>query len=142
MATYAAQADIDDLYGVDLLKKIADYDRDGQPDPDVVEKGLQNADSIIDAYLSAQYTLPLGWKPDVLKTCAIDIAVYKIALGRTGRTDEMRIRYEDALKLLEKISTGKVGIGTPPDDDGNGEPDVPDPGAGTRRGRILNVSRG
>lgn len=120
---YATKEDIDDLYGEDLLVRVADYDRDGTPDDAVVAKGLQAADEICDAYLSAQYTIPVTPTPGVVKNCAIDIAVYKMALGRTGRTDEMRVRYEDALALLEKISTGKVGLGLPPvtetDPDGN-----------------------
>jgi phage gp36-like protein len=111
---YASKDDIDKLYGTDLLVRVADYDRDGQPDPDVVARGLEGADEICDAYLSAQYPVPVVPTPGVVKNCAIDIAVYKMALGRGGRTDEMRVRYEDALALLEKISTGKVGLGQPP----------------------------
>lgn len=126
---YATKEDIDELYGTDLLVKIADYDRDGTPDPLVVDKGLQAADEICDAYLSAQYTIPVVPAPGVVKNCAIDIAVYKIALGRGGRTDEMRVRYEDALALLEKISTGKVGLGLPPTTgtDENGDPVTTNP---------------
>jgi phage gp36-like protein len=126
---YATKEDIDELYGTDLLVKIADYDRDGTPDPLVVDKGLQAADEICDAYLSAQYTIPVIPTPGVVKNCAIDIAVYKIALGRGGRTDEMRVRYEDALALLEKISTGKVGLGLPPTTgtDENGDPVTTNP---------------
>ncbi|WP_316196576.1 DUF1320 domain-containing protein [Bradyrhizobium sp. SZCCHNS3053] len=111
---YATKEDIDELYGTALLVRIADYNNDREPDPEVIAKGLESADEICDAYLSAQYTIPVTPTPGVVKNCAIDIAVYKIALGRTGRTDEMRVRYEDALKLLEKISTGKVGLGLPP----------------------------
>ena len=120
---YATKEDIDDLYGTDLLVRVADYDRDGAPDTEVVDRGLQSADEICDAYLSAKYTIPVTPTPGVVKNCAVDIAIYKIALGRAGRTDEMRIRYEDALAILEKISTGKIGLGLPPttgtDPDGN-----------------------
>jgi phage gp36-like protein len=112
---YASKDDIDELYGTDLLVRVADYDKDGHPDTEIIAKGLQAADEICDAYLSAQYTIPVVPTPGVVKNCAIDIAVYKMALGRTGRTDEMRVRYEDALALLEKISTGKVGLGLPPE---------------------------
>src|SRR4051794_21206601 len=99
---YANKEDIDELYGTDLLVRVADYDKDGQPDDDVVAKGLQNADDICNAYLSAQYSVPVTPTPGVVRTCAIDIAVYKMALGRTGRTDEMRIRYEDSLAILDR----------------------------------------
>lgn len=126
---YATKEDIDELYGTDLLVRVADYDRDGTPDPAVVAKGLEGADEICDAYLSAQYTIPVVPTPGVVRNCAIDIAIYKMALGRTGRTDEMRVRYEDALALLEKISTGKVGLGLPPTtvDNGDGTTTTTDP---------------
>jgi phage gp36-like protein len=118
---YATKEDIDELYGTDLLVRVADYDRDGTPDPDVVAKGLKSADEICDAYLSAMYTIPVVPTPGVVQTCAIDIAVYKMALNLTSRTTEMRTRYEDALALLEKISTGKVGLGLPPETTDNGD---------------------
>jgi phage gp36-like protein len=138
---YASKDDIDDLYGEDLLKRIADPLKTGTPDADIVARGLQAADEICDAYLSAQYTVPVSPTPGVVKNCAIDIAVYKIALGRAQRSDEMRIRYEDALALLERISTGKVGLGLPPvDSDGDGIPDK-DPNA-KRKGRIIDIGRG
>lgn len=126
---YATKDDIDQLYGADLLIRIADYDRDGAADPEVVNRGLQSADEICNAYLSAQYSVPVLPTPGVVRTCAIDIAVYKIALGRGGRTDEMRVRYEDALSLLERISTGKVGLGLPPEEgtDEDGNPTTTDP---------------
>jgi phage gp36-like protein len=126
---YASKEDIDELYGTDLLVRVADYDKDGTPDPLVVSKGLRAADEICDAYLSAQYTIPVVPTPGVVQNCAIDIAVYKMALGRGSRSDEMRVRYEDALTLLEKISTGKVGLGLPPTTgtDDNGDPTTTNP---------------
>jgi phage gp36-like protein len=139
---YATKEDIDQLYGEDLLVRVADYDRDGTPDDEVVARGLMAADEICDAYLSAQYTIPVTPTPGVVKNCAIDIAVYKIALGRSGRTDEMRVRYEDALALLEKISSGKVGLGLPPvtGTDGSGNPTTTDPNV-KRSGRSFDVGR-
>ncbi|MGJ4945074.1 gp436 family protein [Bradyrhizobium sp. HKCCYLS1011] len=146
MMGYASKEDIDDLYGTDLLVRIADYDRDGVPDPLVIQRGLDGADEICDAYLSSQYTVPVVPTPGIVKNCAIDIAVYKIALGRTGRTDEMRVRYEDALAILEKISTGKVGLGLPPvtttGTDANGNPVITTTNPNvTRGGRSFDCGR-
>jgi phage gp36-like protein len=111
---YATKTDVDDLYGTDLLVRVADYNRDGVPDQDVIDRGLQASDEICNAYLSSQYSLPVSPVPGVVKNCAIDIAVYKMALGRGARTDEMRVRYEDALSMLDKIATGKIGLGLLP----------------------------
>jgi phage gp36-like protein len=123
---YATEEDIDELYGTDLLVRVADYDKDGTPDADVVANGLRNADDICNAYLSAQYSVPVTPIPGIVRTCAIDIAVYKMALGRSSRTDEMRVRYEDALAILDRISKGTVGLGLPPvtttTTDANGNP--------------------
>jgi len=134
--------DIDDLYGVDLLVRIADFDRDGTPDPDVIEKALRGADEICDAFLSAQYTVPVTPTPGVIRSCAIDIAVYKIALGAATRTTEMRQRYEDAIELLKQIAAGKVGLGQPPagDPDGDGPLEPTDP-IGKRKGRAFDTWR-
>lgn len=139
---YATKEDIDELYGTDLLVRVADYNKDGTPDPEVVARGLQSADEVCNAYLSAQYTIPVVPTPGVVRTCAIDIAVYKMALGRGVRTDEMRVRYEDALALLEKISTGKVGLGLPPTtvDNGDGTTTTTDPNV-KRSGRSFDTGR-
>jgi phage gp36-like protein len=123
---YATKDDIVELYGPDLLVRVADYDKDGQPDDDVVAKGLQNADDICNAYISAQYSVPVTPTPGIVRTCAIDIAVYKMALGRASRTDEMRVRFDDALALLDRISKGTIGLGLAPvtttTTDANGNP--------------------
>lgn len=137
---YATKDDIDALYGNELLIRIADQDGDGTPDDAVITQGIQGADEIIDAYLSAQFSVPVSPVPGIVRSCAIDIAVYRIALGRTKRTDEMRQRYEDALAILDKISKGTVGLGVPQSDsDGDG---VNDTGLPTHRGGFLTVMRG
>jgi phage gp36-like protein len=138
---YATKDDIEELYGADLLVRVSDVNKDGVADEEVIERGLQGADEICNAYLSAQYTIPVVPTPGVVRNCAIDIAVYKMALQRGGRTEEMRIRYEDALALLDKISAGKVGLGLPPvDTDGDGTPDTDI--NEKRKGRIFDIGRG
>jgi phage gp36-like protein len=107
---YATQADIDNLYGANLLIRIADKDKDGVPDQEIVDAGLAAADDIIDGYVGAVATLPLSPVPGLLRRCAIDIAIYSIALGRTERTDEMRVRYDDALCFLDKIGKGLIAL--------------------------------
>jgi phage gp36-like protein len=141
MASYAIQADVDDLYGEDLLVRVADHDGDDIPDPDIVESGLAGATNIINSYISARYQLPLSVVPGILKTFCIDIGVYKMALTDTRRTAEMRQRYVDAMQMLKDIAKGEAGLGIiPTDDDGDGNPDQPESNA-PRRGRSINVGR-
>ena len=92
--SYANQADIEDLYGFDLLVRVADPNKTGAPDADLIAQGLQGADDIINAYLSAQYPVPLSPVPGSIRSMAVDIALYRMAIKRAMRTDEMRQRYD------------------------------------------------
>ena len=76
-------------------------------------EALDDATQEIDGYLGARYTLPLPTAPKLLKRHAIDIALYQIASEADKATDELRLRYTDAVKLLEKISKGTVTLGLP-----------------------------
>jgi len=140
MAHYALQRDVVALYGSELLVRVADLDHDDQPDPDVVEAGLQAADDIINAYLSAKYTVPVTSVSGALRKCAIDIGIYTMAQEVTSRTEEMRRRYEDALAMLKLMAAGSIGLGLPPvDNDGDG---IPDSNPNMRKSaRIITVSR-
>lgn len=117
---YCTQADIEKLYGANLLVKIADKDRDGVADQEIVDGGLEAADDLIDGYVGAIAPLPISPVPGVLRRIAIDVAVYSIALGRTERTDEMRVRYDDALALLDKIGKGLIALVPPSSGAGSG----------------------
>lgn len=128
MATYAVKSDIDDAYGPDLLIKVADNDRDGVPDQEVVDRALKSASGIINGYLQTKYTLPLPGTSSLLVELCVDIAVYKMCLLRSVRTQEMRVRYDDAICTLKDISSGKV---VPVVDGDDGSVDPGDGGTGT-----------
>lgn len=113
MAVYASKADIDALYGERLLARIVDRDDDGEADTTGVEAALLSADRLIDGYVGSAYTLPLPSIPPILTELAIDIAVYRVSLELGSRTDEMRIRYDDAVCRLKDISNGKLTLAFP-----------------------------
>jgi phage gp36-like protein len=109
---YANEQDIIDKYGAEALVITADHDGDGVADPAVVARGLSDAGDEINTYIGSRYPLPLTYAPPILKPLCIDIALYKMSVGITV-TDEKRLRYEDALKLLVKIAEGKITLGLP-----------------------------
>ncbi|WP_027366938.1 gp436 family protein [Desulfocurvibacter africanus] len=109
--SYASQQDIVDRYGEEALVLLADRDNDGVADPDVIAQTLADADAEIDAYLAARYQLPLATVPAVLKRLAVDIVVYRLAADAGTGTEERRQRYEDAVDLLKRISTGQASLG-------------------------------
>ena len=120
---YATQADVEAIYP-DILKIVADHDDDGEADAAVVARGLAEADGIIDSHLSVQYALPLAQVPAFLRAIAVDIAVYRMALDQSVRTEEMRLRYEDHVKHLQRIADGKAGLGVSVLGEGETNPDA------------------
>jgi phage gp36-like protein len=116
---YATQQDIIDRYGEDELIVAADHDGDGTADTAVVEQGLQDASEEIDVYIGERYPLPLAVVPPVLKRVCVDMALYHMS-APPAITEEKRKRFEDAVKLLTLISTGKVSLGaSDPEGSGN-----------------------
>lgn len=109
--SYAAETDIAARYGSNLLLTIADPDGTGAVNAALVTQALSDADQLIDSHVQERYQLPMSPVPSLLVTLAVDIAVYRIA---TLPTDEMRNRYQDALKLLKNIATGTLQLGATP----------------------------
>ena len=108
--SYATQQDIIDRYGDDDLIIAADHDGDGVADEAVVTQGLSDATDLINTYIGKRETLPLTTVPAVLKRLCVDIALYLMSKP-PSITEEKRKRYEDAVKLLQAISDGKVSLG-------------------------------
>ncbi len=120
--TYATQDDIAALYGQELLAIVGDRAGDGTIDAEAVTAALEMATSEIDTYLAARYNVPLASVPPYIKQICIDIAVYRLAHSDAPRTEEMRRRYEDAIRFLTAFAKGTVevpGIDDGGEDDGS-----------------------
>lgn len=107
--TYATATDLEQRYGVDELTQLTDTTDAGVPDAAVVALALGDATAEVDGYLSARYVLPLPTVPTVLTRITCDIARYRLWADRAS--DEVRRRYDDAVKLLTNISKGVVSLG-------------------------------
>jgi phage gp36-like protein len=88
-----------------------------------VDKAITTADSVIDGYLRGRYSLPLSTVPELIKTIAIDIAVYKLYERRLEleMPEAMTNRYKNAGKLLEQIQKGLIKLGIESPDTGPGQ---------------------
>jgi phage gp36-like protein len=125
VSAYIEAQDIIDTYGQLQFNRISSPKADGVSDPKVVQRGIDSASSIIDMYLGGRFTLPLAVVPPVLVELAVDIAIYKMPLGPTTRTPEMRLRYDDALKMLAQIAAGTLSLGLSTEDlTANGDADT------------------
>jgi phage gp36-like protein len=133
---YATRKDLEEIYGDRMISMLADLrdvahatrdlNGDGMVTPedakleearlqteidDRVSKALEAATAEIDAYVCVKYPLPLPSVPRILINVCRDIAIYR--MGATQQTTEMRQRYEDAVELLGKISSGKAMLAFP-----------------------------
>ena len=88
------------------LVDLTDLAGTGAPDAGIVGSALDKASAMIDNYLARRYRVPLTVVPDVVKGWALDIALYR--LYREAPTEPVQVRYEDALRQLRDISTGRA----------------------------------
>lgn len=105
---YATQQDLIDRFGLDEITQISDETGSGTLDTGRVAQALADANAQVDGYLGTRYTLPLSTVPPALTLNACDVARYRLA---RMPTDEMRQRYQDALRWLGKVATGEYGLG-------------------------------
>lgn len=124
--SYAIRQDLIDRFGQQELLQLLDRDGDGIEDSGLLTRVLADADAEIDSYLSGRYTLPLSPVPARLPALACDIARYR--LYATQATDEVRNRYQDAIKFLTLVAKGEVELGTntPVATGGSPKSDAPD----------------
>jgi phage gp36-like protein len=79
----------------------------------VVDQAIAQAESLINGYIGGRYQLPLVTVPELVKTFALDITVYKIYLRRKKKTplEGVKAAYEDAMKQLRDVQSGKLFLG-------------------------------
>ena len=89
----------------------------GEIDASVVARALSDAEAEMDGYLGVKYKLPVTAQTDRLRAVSCDLAHYRLCADRI--TDEVRARYEDAVRWLRDIAAGRaVIVGAAPPDGG------------------------
>ncbi|HSH71545.1 MAG TPA: DUF1320 domain-containing protein [Methylophilaceae bacterium] len=109
--TYASQQNMIDRFGEREVIALTDRNNDGAIDVAALTRGLEAADSEINTYLLDRYSLPLASTPLVLADKACDITRYLLCGAETVATEDIRDRYKDAIKFLEKVQMGKASLG-------------------------------
>ncbi|MCB5204250.1 DUF1320 domain-containing protein [Neorhizobium sp. T786] len=116
MAAYATIADLEARFPSDLALVAAD-EATGLRDDVRIGHGLDDASTEIRAILAARYSpaelAALDQSSlDVLRVYAIDVAFYRIALAFSRSTENIKERYDQAIKRLEAIASGKGALTT------------------------------
>lgn len=109
---YAAEADLIDRFGESELVQLTDTTQSGEVDAARLALELDSASGQMDMYLGARNPLPLtnitqGQSSELTRLCC-DIARYRLWNDRAS--DEVRIRYQDAVGVLEMIAKGTLPL--------------------------------
>lgn len=111
---YATKDNMVSRFGLHEVIAISDRENSGDIDEAVLGAALVEATAEIEGYLAGRYALPLASVPPLVAGLCCDIARYRLSGASVLETDATRNRYRDAVRLLEQISAGKVGLGLDP----------------------------
>lgn len=124
---YASLSDIDSRARQEAYLLVAESEAaPGELDAAAITQAFDDATGEMDTYIGKRYPLPLVFSPAILTRLCLDIALYQLGLDAHGNTEEKRQRYEDAIRLLVRISKGEVELdlssSAAPDTDEDGNP--------------------
>lgn len=108
---YCTQQDLITRYGQDELIQLSDKQQNlGVIDESVVAAAIADADSLIDGYVGSRFPNQVNPYPRSLVRISCEIARYY--LYENIVPDDVKDRYNEAVKSLKAISKGEISIGT------------------------------
>ncbi|MEQ9860627.1 DUF1320 domain-containing protein [Pectobacterium cacticida] len=112
---YATRDDMVHAFGEKECVSLTDRKYTGDIDDEVISGALTRASAEIDSYLVGRYPVPWPDTPGVLVGRCCDMARYFLCGASVQSTEQIRARYEDAVRYLEQVAAGKVSLGKMPD---------------------------
>jgi phage gp36-like protein len=111
--SYATLTDLQKVIDYAVLVDLTDDAGSGEIDTAKTDQALAAADVEIDAYLARdeRYSLPLNPAPSIVTKLAADIAIYNLYARRSGPPEHWQKRYDNAIKMLERIGKGELSLG-------------------------------
>lgn len=108
---YATQDDFIKTFSKRETVSLTDEARTGEVGAENLENALERSSAIIDGYLVGRYSLPWADTPRILTGYCCDIARYQLASDYNILTEEIKLRYDDAIKFLTAVASGKINLG-------------------------------
>lgn len=107
--SYAEVSHLVERFGEVEIRQLTDRAHQGEIDPAIAERALDDATAEIDGYLAARYVLPLAHVPTVLVRLCADMARYY--LYDDHAPEQVVMRFKAALDTLLRISRGDIDLG-------------------------------
>ena len=95
---------------------------------------IARAETEVNAYAGVQYTIPLDPVPEVIRDVTARIAAYRLGM-RKQRGEVFRADYDDAVRFLKDVASGKATLG--PEAGGDPEPPREDGGSVQVNDRVF-----
>lgn len=109
---YCTKNDLHQRFGNSEIDQLIDRDNDGTEDAGVLDACIAYSDAMIDGYLAARYTIPITATSPLLVGISCDIVRYK--LWDDNAPKEIRIRFDDAVRVLRDIANGVMTLPNSP----------------------------
>ena len=108
--SYATQQNMIDRFGQREIIQLTDKATPpaGAIDITVLGQALDDADAMINGYVSVRFSLPLTDVPQQIVRIACDLARYFLD---KKQSEEVRLRYDQAVAWLRDVSAGRVNLG-------------------------------
>ncbi len=109
---YSTVEDLKKLIDEQTLTALTDDEGSGSVNIERVNEAIDIADREIDAYLSGKFSVPFAEPPEIIKNISAQMAIYHLFSRRTEDYPKVWAdKYENCLKLLEKIQSGEILLG-------------------------------
>lgn len=114
---YITQSDLEEAVGgVDRLIHLTDDAGTGEVNAVPVNKAIAYAEGVFESYLRTRYSLPVP-ATEMVKAINTQLALLKIE-SRRATTDEgkyklVKVEHDQAVALLQAISSGKAALDVP-----------------------------
>lgn len=116
---YCTVTDLEKALDKERLLDLTDDEGFGKVNAERIAEAISTAQGEVDGYLQERFTVPLSPVPALVRGATVDIAIYNLMSRKLNVVPEVRQkRYEAAIRRLEKIASGKIGLGvaSPPEE--------------------------
>ncbi len=97
-------------FGLDEVVRMTDAAGDGRIGKDFLVSALTDAQAQVEAHLAGRYALPISPVPVIVKMLIADLA--RGRLYPSGMPDGIETQVKAAMRTLERIASGAIGLGT------------------------------
>lgn len=115
--SYIDQTDLEKAISARTVLELSDDDADGVSDTGVIDAVLLQGQSEVDGALRKRYHVPLSTPPQLVKTLALDVTVYRLFKRRAHQLEtpkSVQAQYDQAVKQLNAIARGDIDVDADP----------------------------